>query len=310
MNVDEDDYPEVDISDWEFGDSEPLGARPKHWVFDPDDRQWLFKAVTMQDHADGVSFPKGEDWAEKIATELAGLLGLPAARAEFATDGHEPGIVSLDMRAGRDLVHGNEVLFALDPTYHLSGRQEVAGYTLDAIIRALEAEGVVPPPGGAEGPGTASGWFAGYLVLDAWVANTDRHHANWGILVDPAGEAPAALAPTYDHASSLGFQLDERAHHRYVCGISPHHTIATYAARGRCRPMAGQPHLVEVAAEAASRTGTASWWARQLAEISSQQVRGVIGRVPPARMSQPARMFCEMLLEENRRRIHAALATD
>lgn len=214
------------------------------------------------------------------------------------------------MRGGRDLVHGNEVLFALDPTYHRSGRQEVAGYTLDAILRALEAENVTRPDGQEDGPATASGWFAGYLILDAWVANTDRHHANWGVLVDPARAVPPVLAPTFDHASSVGFQLDQRRHQQYVSGISPKHTIAKYAANGICRPMAGQPHLVELAAEAAIRTSTASWWATRLAQIPSGQVRAIIGQVPEARMSQPARIFCEMPLEENRRRIHAALDTD
>lgn len=54
---------------------------------------------------------------------------------------------STGLRGGQDLVHGNEVLFALDPTYHLSGRQKVAvNNTVGAIIRALEAEGVIPPP--------------------------------------------------------------------------------------------------------------------------------------------------------------------
>jgi hypothetical protein len=24
--------------------------------------------------------------------------------------------------------------------------------------------------------------WAGYLAFDAWIANRDRHHANWGIL--------------------------------------------------------------------------------------------------------------------------------
>lgn len=59
--MDQPEYPEFDVAGWEIGDIEQLGARPKHWVIDPQDRQWLFKPVTFQHHADGFTFPKGED---------------------------------------------------------------------------------------------------------------------------------------------------------------------------------------------------------------------------------------------------------
>lgn len=43
--------------------------------------------------------------------------------------------------------------------------------------------------------------FVGYLLFDAWVANQDRHHENWGVV---SYEDKIYLAPTYDHAASLG----------------------------------------------------------------------------------------------------------
>ena len=27
--------------------------------------------------------------------------------------------------------------------------------------------------------------FVGYLMFDAWIANTDRHHENWALVVSP-----------------------------------------------------------------------------------------------------------------------------
>src|SRR5947207_4324321 len=48
--------------------------------------------------------------------------------------------------------------------------------------------------------------FAGYLLLDAWIGNTDRHHQNWGF-VRKKGEILQHLAPTFEHASSLGANL-------------------------------------------------------------------------------------------------------
>ena len=51
-----------------------------------------------------------------------------------------------------------------------------------------------------------------YLVLDALIGNTDRHHENWGILLKSTNAGwNRSLAPSYDHASSLGRELmDER----------------------------------------------------------------------------------------------------
>lgn len=52
---------------------------------------------------------------------------------------------------------------------------------------------------------TAFDQFCGYLVMDALVANRDRHEENWGVLRDPDGLV--TLAPSYDHGNSLGFNL-------------------------------------------------------------------------------------------------------
>jgi hypothetical protein len=50
--------------------------------------------------------------------------------------------------------------------------------------------------------------FAGYLVFDALIANTDRHHQNWALLKRQAGsQTENRLAPSFDHASSLGREM-------------------------------------------------------------------------------------------------------
>ena len=50
--------------------------------------------------------------------------------------------------------------------------------------------------------------LAEYLLLDAVIGNVDRHHENWGILgKDVDGSVKGRLAPTFDHASSLGREL-------------------------------------------------------------------------------------------------------
>jgi hypothetical protein len=46
-------------------------------------------------------------------------------------------------------------------------------------------------------------------VFDALIGNVDRHHENWGILRKQLkdGTQRGRLAPTFDHASSLGREL-------------------------------------------------------------------------------------------------------
>lgn len=45
-------------------------------------------------------------------------------------------------------------------------------------------------------------------MLDAVIGNTDRHHENWGILRKRVGDRwQGMVAPTFDHASSLGREL-------------------------------------------------------------------------------------------------------
>jgi hypothetical protein len=52
-----------------------MGSKRKFWFRDEHDRAWLFKYARSG---------SGEDWAEKIAAELAAALGLPCAYAELA----------------------------------------------------------------------------------------------------------------------------------------------------------------------------------------------------------------------------------
>ncbi|MHB1163969.1 MAG: hypothetical protein ACYC3K_01885 [Candidatus Nanopelagicales bacterium] len=52
---------------------------------------------------------------------------------------------------------------------------------------------------------TAIESFAGCLAFDALIGNTDRHHENWAVI-----RTSGLLAPAYDHAASLGFDVPER----------------------------------------------------------------------------------------------------
>ena len=56
---------------------------------------------------------QGEDWAEKIAAELAQLIGLPAAVVEIAVRDSAPGCLSRDLKPGAGWeVHTGAVLIS------------------------------------------------------------------------------------------------------------------------------------------------------------------------------------------------------
>jgi hypothetical protein len=77
-------FDEVDVTAWQPAGPEQLGTKPKQWLFAPEGTFWLFKSAAVNRGPDGVSYRKGDDWVEKVASAVAELLGLPAARVELA----------------------------------------------------------------------------------------------------------------------------------------------------------------------------------------------------------------------------------
>lgn len=190
----------LDVTVWRAGGEEQLGTKPKQWLRDPEDRLWLWKAATWNPSPRG-EYRKGDDWAERVVTEIARRLDVPVATTELAERAGLPSTVSmsvLDPESER-LVHGNELLAEVGVVG--SDPHDRTGYTLDAVRRSLE--GVA---GSAPGS-SAFECLTGYLNVDAVAGNTDRHQENWAVIENAA--AQRRLAPSFDHASSLAFLLDD-----------------------------------------------------------------------------------------------------
>jgi hypothetical protein len=78
---------------------EDMGSKPKFW-FRHQDEMWLFKQARPN---------TGEHWAEKVASEIAELLGLPTHEVILASYEGEMGCaVRSFLRENQILVHGNE----------------------------------------------------------------------------------------------------------------------------------------------------------------------------------------------------------
>jgi len=284
-----------------------MGTRWKVWLEDPLDPDvlWLFKAVRCKELPDGSTRCFEEDWAEWLAAELAGHLGIPAARVRLARWTDRDGVISRSLLVDHEgrpiadrLEHGNELLQAADPTYDKDQHGPAVGYNLDAVWTALHGIGV---PEGCESISSATELFSGILVLDALVANTDRHHENWGAL---AKGPKRWLAPSFDQGTCLGFQEPDDQRRRYLessMGLGVDHWIR----RGRGRQFEGKPLLVDLAVDALRRVSpsAAGYWIERVDALELTWWRDTLDQVPASRMSQDARSFAFEVVRLNRERL-------
>jgi hypothetical protein len=274
-----------------------MGSKRKAWIQQPvTEEEFLFKYARR----DGTGDARGDDWAEKLAAELAALLGIATPPVELATRRNERGVVCRRM-ADPDLtqlVHGNELLARIDPAYADSPLRDNPHYTVGAV-RACLAGSTAELPGRADAD--AFDLWVGYLVLDAWIANTDRHHENWGVLVDQRTDG-SRLAPSFDHGSSLGFNVSPAL---LPVLLDEPGRLERWCAKGRSAYFAGKPSLVDVASEALASAGsrTRELWLARLDAVRQDDWERLVARVTDERMSEPTRTFVTGMLSVNRRRV-------
>lgn len=284
---------------------EQLGSKPKFW-FQEAGKRLLFKA---EDRG------TGEDWAEVVSCYLCELLRLPHVAYELAAeyDGEtyiRPGVVCENMaRPPYSLVLGNQLLLAFDPDYPASQRFKVRHHTVDAVVEAVQildlphASWMTDVPLGIE---SALDVFVGYIMLDTWIANQDRHHENWGSLPDADG---LWLAPTFDHGAALARNLTDRERSERMTTKDKNRTIAAFAKAGRSafyRSTNEERPLSTIEAfRAFGRIApeAATIWLNRLAAVTSDSIRGILERVPVERMSDACRKFTLDLLLANQRRL-------
>lgn len=300
-------FPVLDATNWTRLAPEQMGTKRKFWCRHPAGYPCLFKF--SRSHS-------GEHWSEKIVAEIADCLGLPRAEIELATVEGYRGTISRDFTEDRtlgNLVHGNELLLEADPGYPSQGRNfRVAQHTLDRIFTALSQPFIGLPYGFVASVElqSARDVFVGYLALDALVANTDRHHANWAILEQPSqsGARMACLAPTFDHASSLGRELTDARRAEKLRPLRRDQTIIgylesdagrsrIYADEGGSKPL--RPLEVFQRARLLYFDAAEAWLAR-LEALSGDRVDSILDRIPLETMSDTARSFARRLISLNR----------
>jgi hypothetical protein len=142
--------------------------------------------------------------------------------------------------------------------------------------------------------------FVGYLMLDALIGNTDRHHENWGVLLTSSRPRTAELAPTFDHASSLGRELTDAGRLRKRAGRGED-AAARYWAKARSAlfssPEARRPMSPVAAFRAAAEMAPSAgqFWLDQL-RANQGAVQAGVDSVPDEAITAGARDFCAQLL--------------
>ncbi len=286
-------FPEHRVPEDAVRQEEPLGTKFKFW-FHTGDESWLFKRGRT-----------GEDWSEKVAAELAHVLGIPAARVELARTPFGLGTVSQSFLAPGDILfHGNELLVSyLGPEYPAQGRYHVGMHTLEAAAGALQSVGAQAIEGLFDFPADAVDQLVGYFMLDVLIGNTDRHHENWAV-VERRGRR--WLAPSYDHASSLGRNERSAKLEQRLSGHDRRMSVESFAVRCRSAFYRGSKALTTFELwqhAAALRPKAAAFWRARLLDFDPAQAEAWLAAVPEERISKQKRMFAAALLKLNRERV-------
>lgn len=281
----------VDVSSWQAAGEEYLGTKPKQWLRSPAGELWLWKESTIHNDARHGAFRKGDDWSELVASRVGQRLGLPVAKIQLATRGDKFGVISRKVfdDENETLVHGNELL--AEAGIRPNHPRDRSGYTVEAVARVLDG---VTPPVKAGSLATAFEWFAGYLLLDTVIGNTDRHQDNWGII---RGASGSRLSPSFDHASCLGFQISDAERLETLQG-GHNRNITIFAARAKTKFEGGPSPLAATVSAMAVVTDTCrAHWVERLEGLGRPDE--LVEDLPEDRMSAAAKLFASSLLAEN-----------
>lgn len=283
-------------------EQESLGTKEKFW-FRHEQIGWCLYKKSRSKTA-------GEDWSEKVAAELCRLLKLSHAEYELATCNGEYGVISQSfLPKNGTLLLGNEILARIYPDYPTDTRN-LSHHTIERIFSAfdrLETDlSEVLMPLKWEAPKNISKVhhvFVGYLLLDAWIGNSDRHHENWGFI---ELDRKLYLAPTYDHASSLGRNESDEKRSKRLKTRDKGYSVGAYADKchssfydniGKSKSIKTFDSFVKAAR---LYPDAAFVWLNILETVSQNNTLRLLQCIPENRISTITIEFAQKVLNHNR----------
>jgi hypothetical protein len=290
----------IRVPDKASEESEQLGTKEKFWYWQ-DNKHYLFKAVRPH---------TGEHWSEKVACELCRLLRLPHAYYELAVWKDRKGVITPSIVSeGQQLVHGNELLAEVYNDYPTDEKYRVKQHTLKDLFVLMNNPRVQLPLDweASEGIETAFDVFIGYLLLDTWIANQDRHHENWAFIITKAGKIH--LAATFDHGAALGRNESDANRRERLETRDKRRNIAYYVTKARSaiydEMSSNKPlHTLTVFLKAAQKRPLAGKiWLNRLKKVSTLQIQEIFAQIPVTEITPIASEFAQQILALNQKRL-------
>ena len=294
-------FPVIQVEGQDFEFFEQLGSKQKFWY---DELKYLFKRGRKG---------TGENWAEVVAASIAEALGLPHAEYQLArtavVEEIWDGVVTPNfVPVGGRLVLGNELIMPpISRGERATSQTRREHHTVNRLMAVFRLPFILPPVGWGLPAAVAGarGTMAGYLLLDALIGNQDRHEENWGLVVLP--DRRIHLAPTFDHASSLGRNETDATRQVKLMATRPEHGVEGYAARansqlyGRNGRRLKNMELVEEFCKA--EPSSCRYWLDKLRPLDEQFFRRLLNSVPDDWITPLARDFAIAMLMNNRRKL-------
>jgi len=291
---------------------ETVGSREKFWISGEDHTNWL------------VKFPRlgtGEHWAEKVAAEVGTLIGVNTAQVELARVQSQLVTICRSFRPDEDAldVADSSIFICLDGCDFLE--IAIAGYdsNLKRPNRAHNIKNIVASVLSNAGVGSLNPlprWdemiedLASYAILDGLIGNTDRHHENWMVILreEEDGNVEMYLAPSYDHASSLGRELDDSKRERLLASNAVLAYLQSTKARGGVflddsRLRAPTPlYLAKLVCRSLRSwsPSLAGEWLDRLDAVHDGEFRSIIDKIPCEFISETAREFAYEVMVTSR----------
>jgi hypothetical protein len=203
---------------------------------------------------------------------------------------------------------GNVILSDVVPDYDGELRFKQFRYQLSTTLEVLRRLQLRPPVGFEEiyPNRSADEFFVGYLIFDALVGNTDRHHENWGVVVVPKDppEFDFYLTPSFDHASSLGRNESDQQRARRLVTSDQRSTVQAYAERARSAffgPSGTKPMRSREVLENLAETypESARFWASKIVAIPSDSLAEIFAKIDPSWISRESVEFGLRMLRYN-----------
>ncbi len=294
-------YPIIEIPDTVYDAIEQLGTKEKFWFY-----------------GFGDGLPKlckfgrsgtGENWAEKVACELAKLVDLPCVDYDFAKWKGRKGIITpLFVPKNGRLVHGNEILAKIIKDYPSQKRYKVSAYQLKAVLAIIKMVPELLPIGysGNDLIQKPLDLFIGYIIFDCWIANQDRHHENWGIVLD-TNDNTIHLAPTFDHASGFGCRVSDAEMTGRLSTEDSRYNIDAFARKAKTPfynlELKRFSTLESVIQAAKQNKKAAIYWIKQITNIPKSEIMNIFQNIPDSIINGISIRFAVSILEANKNRL-------